>query len=121
MDLSSVWIFMAKGKGREGKRMERKSFPISICLYLLFIVFIRTMLRIIYQLSRTITSGLWSFYILLIFLFDRRIPMHLINMEDGGLFGGWALIVWFCQKQHFFIGSILICILIRCQHPSVTM
>ena len=44
-----------------------------------------------------------------------------MNMEDGGLFGGWALTVWFCQKQHSFIRNTLISIPMRCQLQFMTM
>ncbi|KAJ7975615.1 glycosyltransferase family 64 protein C4-like [Quillaja saponaria] len=43
------------------------------------------------------------------------------DMEGGGQFGGWALIVWFFQKLHSFKGNTWIYILTGCPRQSKTM
>ena len=47
--------------------------------------------------------------------------MHITTMEDGGQFGGLALIVWFSPKLHSFTGGTWICILTRCPHRFMIM
>ena len=54
-------------------------------------------------------------------VYCSKIMLHITGMEDGGLFGGWALIAWFSQRLHSFTGNTWIYILMRCLHQFRTM
>lgn len=54
------------------------------------------------------------------FVYDSKIMLHITNMEDGGQFGGPALIAWFYQRLHFFIGNTWIYILMTWLHQFKT-
>ncbi|XP_057996165.1 uncharacterized protein LOC110670176 [Hevea brasiliensis] len=46
---------------------------------------------------------------------------HITNMEDGGQFGGRALIVWFSGRLHSFTRDTWTCILTRCPYQCKIM
>lgn len=55
------------------------------------------------------------------YLYDSKVMLHITDMEDGGQFGGRALIAWFLLRLHSFTRNTWIYIPMRCLHQFRTM